>query len=164
MTDHTGDGSRWEDERDTRGGMTDHTPQPAEQPTTPRGCPCQNWCGLWEQSTNGHHPNCDGYGNNRLFKEHAKSAAAPAVQPDSGTYEDSDYRLLADTIIGLTNPPDDDVAEVSIVMDAVMRLAVVVRALPCTCPAPEMGDDLCMSDACARCQALGRFGDKEVVR
>lgn len=78
------------------------------------------------------------------------------------TDDESDYRLLADHVIGRTNPPDDDVAEVSIVMDAVTRLVNVVRTLPCSCPAPEMGDNFGFRDACQRCRALGRFADREV--
>lgn len=43
-------------------GKKDHRATP--QPLAPPDCPCQDWCGLWQESTNGHHPSCDGHGNN----------------------------------------------------------------------------------------------------
>ncbi len=74
-----------------------------------------------------------------------------------------DYRLLADQIIDLLHPPDDDVAEVGIVMDAVQRLAEYVTGLPCTCP-PAAGPPDWDVQPCGRCDALGRARDKAVER
>lgn len=76
---------------------------------------------------------------------------AARTVPEGDT--DSDYRLLADHIIALTNPPDDDAAEVHVVMEAVSLLHDVVVNSPCQCE-----DDY----PCARCVALGRCGDVEV--
>lgn len=40
---------------------------PAQPPIPPRDCPCQDWCGQWDLSTDGHHPSCDGHGRNRTL-------------------------------------------------------------------------------------------------
>lgn len=42
MTDNTDTGSRREDERDTHDGMTDHTPQPAQQPRSRKRPRCNH--------------------------------------------------------------------------------------------------------------------------
>lgn len=75
--------------------------------------------------------------------------------------DDTDYRMLCDAVFRHTNPADDDVAEVSIALDCVARLVDVVTALPCTCP-PGSAADNGIDGACARCRALGRFGDVRV--
>lgn len=101
-----------------------------------------------------------------LCEPTSEVVAAPVSQgpppPEHAIDDAEDYRFLADHIIELTNPADDDVAEVSIVMDAVTRLHQLAESLPCECPALEMGDDYGIADACLRCRALGRFADRRV--
>lgn len=70
--------------------------------------------------------------------------------------EYDDYRMLADHIIEKTNPADEDVSEVSIMMDAVTRLTDVVASIDCKCPAGSL-DDHGAYGACARCRALDQF-------
>jgi hypothetical protein len=74
-----------------------------------------------------------------------------------------DWRLLADTICDLFNPPDDDVAEEAIVLAAVQRAADYIVSLPCTC-VPGAGPPDYDEDPCGRCQALGRAQDKPLDR
>lgn len=94
---------------------------------------------------------------------------APLHQPDvSCTCESQgedrcDYRWLADEVISLLNPVDDDVAEVGILMDAVREIAGYVQGLPCTC-APDAGPPDWDVQPCGRCAALGRARDKVVER
>jgi hypothetical protein len=75
-----------------------------------------------------------------------------ACQPAGNTV--CDYRLLADAVIEHLNPPDDDVAEVSLCITAVKRAAAYVASLPCTC---EPGYD---HEPCARCNAIGQWHRK----
>ncbi len=96
---------------------------------------------------------------------------APATQhsPDAACtcYPDGEdrceYRMVADLVENKLNPPDDDVAEVAVVMDAIERITTFVESLPCTCPAeaalPEPDED-----PCGRCAALGRRVDVPEVR
>jgi hypothetical protein len=78
--------------------------------------------------------------------------------------EESEYRMLADHVIGLTNPPDDDAQdEVVLCMNAVSLLAKVVRGIKCTCNPADFKEHG-MDAACDRCKALGRFANIEVSR
>jgi hypothetical protein len=69
------------------------------------------------------------------------------------------YRLLADEVIELFNPRDDDAAEVGICIDALGAAAEYIAAQPCTCPS-----DPDWWGACQRCQVLGRKADKPIER
>lgn len=60
-------------------------------------------------------------------------------------------------IIDAFNPPDDDVAQVSILLDAIETAALFIESQPCTCDAPD-------GDPCDRCVALGRFADVRIAR
>jgi hypothetical protein len=70
-----------------------------------------------------------------------------------------DYRDLADVVIEAFNPADDDVAEFSIVSDAIQRAAQFVSSLPCKCT-PAAIDPEQYATPCARCLVLGRRGDQ----
>lgn len=78
--------------------------------------------------------------------------------------DETGYRMLADHVISLTNPPDEDAAEVWICMQAVSRLVDYVKDERCCCPVPEMDEDHGAWEACKRCFVLGRFNDREVSR
>lgn len=65
------------------------------------------------------------------------------------------YRFLADKVIELFNPPDHDVAEEALLADALERAAEFIETRFCTCSRDE---------ACARCEALGRYADQRVER
>ena len=71
-----------------------------------------------------------------------------------------EYRLVADKIIILFNPADDDIAEPAIMIRAVEQAAGFIAGLPCTCT-PEMVDDY---QACGRCAALGQLAGKPADR
>ncbi|KPM55770.1 hypothetical protein ACG83_10885 [Frankia sp. R43] len=81
---------------------------------------------------------------------------------EPGGIDICEYRMVADLVIDRLNPPDSDFAEVSIVSEAIERLASYVEKLPCTCLAdaapPELGDP------CERCRVLGRRLDKREER
>lgn len=79
------------------------------------------------------------------------------VDPDDAR----DYRVLADQVIKWFNPPDDDVAEIAIHLDAIMRAGKFIEAQPCTC---EDGAAEYLVDPCPRCQALGRAADQPEER
>ena len=88
-------------------------------------------------------------------------AASCTCEPEGD--DRCDYRWLADEVIRLLNPSDDDVAEVGILMDAVREVTDYVRGLPCTCAA-DAGPPLWDVQPCGRCAALGRARDKAVER
>ncbi len=71
-----------------------------------------------------------------------------------------EYRLLADEIAELFNPPDNDVAEVAILIDAAKAAQDYIISQLCSCT-PEMVADW---DACPRCRVLGRIDDMRVQR
>ena len=68
---------------------------------------------------------------------------------------DADYRRLADHIIDRANPPDDDMDECSLMIDAVDRLVDYILDQPCGCTPERVADQ----DPCPRCTAVGRLGD-----
>jgi hypothetical protein len=74
-----------------------------------------------------------------------------------------EYRMLADSAGEAFNPPDDDEAEVAVLVRAIERAAGFIGSLPCTCPQgdhrPWAGDE-----PCGRCAALGQFRGKPVNR
>ena len=70
-------------------------------------------------------------------------------------YQD-DYESLRDVIIGELNPPDDDIAEPAIMMEAVERAAEFIRSQPCTC--------IPLEEACPRCNAIGRLSNVVLER
>jgi hypothetical protein len=70
-----------------------------------------------------------------------------------------DYRLLADKVIELFNPADDDGAEVAVLITAVERVAGFIRAhVGCTClvSLPDY--------TCPRCLVLGEQHGKPAQR
>lgn len=69
-----------------------------------------------------------------------------------------DYRLLADDVIEMLNPPDGDEAEVGICISAIAGIAAYVASLPCTC-SPGYDDE-----PCGRCEALGQRHGEPVGR
>lgn len=71
------------------------------------------------------------------------------------------YRDLADKVIEWFNPPDDDVAEIAIMLDAVTRAGEFIEALPCTCGDGAAEFDV---DPCKRCEALGRAANQSIDR
>lgn len=75
--------------------------------------------------------------------------------------DNTEYELLRDAVIEHLNPPDDDAAEVSILIDAIEQAASYIESQPCTCT-PEQIDEY--GEACARCTALGRVGDERAER
>jgi hypothetical protein len=76
---------------------------------------------------------------------------------------DDDYRMLADKIIELFNPPDDDAAEIAVLMDHLSHVADFVKACGCFCQEcpSHPGID---PNICRRCRALGREFDRLVER
>lgn len=97
-----------------------------------------------------------------------KSARFPFVSLPGGTKAlripvDEDvveYRRLADKVIDLFNPPDEDADEGYILEKALGRIAEYVADTPCTCPADADG----AYQACRRCFVLGRLKDEAVDR
>jgi hypothetical protein len=75
----------------------------------------------------------------------------------------NEYELLRDLIIERLNPRDDDVSEVSIMIEAVESITRFVESLPCTCP-PNAGPPDWDALACPRCQVLGRARDARIDR
>lgn len=72
-----------------------------------------------------------------------------------------DYEILRDAVIDHFNPPDDDIAEVAIMLGAIEVASEFIAGLPCYCsPAAADLDD----DPCGRCEALGRVSDVAVER
>lgn len=71
-----------------------------------------------------------------------------------------DYRLLADKVAELLNPPDGEDAEVSICIDAIEQAAGYIVSQPCTCTR-EMVENW---ESCPRCAAIGRRDDTAVQR
>lgn len=95
----------------------------------------------------------------RLGRELHDALAAALGDP---TADDArDYRTLANQVIKWFNPPDDDVAEIAIHLDAVMRAGKFIEEQPCTC---EEGAAEFLVDPCPRCQALGRAADRPEER
>lgn len=72
-----------------------------------------------------------------------------------------DYALLADVIGECFNPPDNDVAEESILVDALYDARDYIAATPCVCTPAEVLDGY---TECKRCRVLGRLADKTVDR
>jgi hypothetical protein len=72
---------------------------------------------------------------------------APAGEPVC------EYRILADVVGGLLNPPDYDASELSLLETAVERIAAYVKSLPCFC---GPGAAAYEADPCGRCRALGQ--------
>lgn len=70
-------------------------------------------------------------------------------------YDITQYEELRDHIVERLNPPDDDIAEIAIMLDAVGRAADYIESQPCAC------DD---EEPCGRCFALGRLMDVRVER
>ena len=70
------------------------------------------------------------------------------------------YRILADKIVEEFNPPDGEESELSICFNAIEDAAAYIASQPCTCTLAMLAD----WDACPRCRALGRRGDKAVQR
>jgi hypothetical protein len=69
-----------------------------------------------------------------------------------------EYRMLADAVGGAFNPPDDDAAEVSVLITATERAAEHIRSDRCCCLAGY-------PDApCPRCSALGQWRREPVQR
>lgn len=71
------------------------------------------------------------------------------------------YRMLAGKVYEWFNPPDDDIAEEAILLDAIQRAGEYIESLPCTC-----GDGAAefAVDPCDRCQALGRAANQSIDR
>jgi hypothetical protein len=77
--------------------------------------------------------------------------------------DESDYRELADKIIKCFNPPDDDAAEIAIMLKAVEAAAKFIRdETDCECQLDYDPED--MAEACNRCEVLGRRRDVQVER
>lgn len=73
-----------------------------------------------------------------------------------------DYRLLADTVITLLNPPDGDDAEVAICITAVERIAAFVATLICSCARID-ADEQVHGKPCPRCAVLGQRHMQQVT-
>lgn len=73
-----------------------------------------------------------------------------------------DYVVLRDHLVDLLNPPDDDAAEVSILIKAVVRAVRWIEQQPCVCPGGNA--ELDYDEACERCAALGRSRNDLVPR
>jgi hypothetical protein len=71
-----------------------------------------------------------------------------------------EYRMLADTVGNLLNPPDADEAEVSILMTAVERAKAYIESQPCICTPEGIEDQM----PCPRCAAIGRLGNEVLAR
>jgi hypothetical protein len=84
---------------------------------------------------------------------------------DAPGYERSDwqqdYELLRDTIIQAFNPPDEDVAEPSLMTDTLDLVWAYVVAQPCTCQPGAADFEV---EPCDRCAVLGRAADAVVER
>lgn len=79
----------------------------------------------------------------------------------------TDYELARDAVLEAFNPPDDDVAEVAIVIEAVERAAAYIARQPCTCcddPTHHNREPEYWHEPCARCHALGRYHDEAIER
>jgi hypothetical protein len=58
------------------------------------------------------------------------------------------------------NPADNDGSQESLLIGAMLAAAAWIEQQPCACT-PEMVEDW---DACGRCGALGRLGDRRLER
>lgn len=67
--------------------------------------------------------------------------------------------VVSRAIVYLFNPPDDDVAYESLLVDALERAAHFIATKPCMCP-PDADD----WGPCDRCEALGRVNDTLIAR
>lgn len=77
--------------------------------------------------------------------------------------KEEDYRMVADKIIELFNPPEDDAAEIHIVIEALKRAQkCLINEVECWC-ADKAGNPE-NEDPCDRCAALGRFDDVVLER
>jgi hypothetical protein len=70
------------------------------------------------------------------------------------------YIQLRNLIIERFNPPDDDVAEIVIMLGSVNVAADALEIRGCACTTADVDD----GRPCERCQALGRLGDVAVSR
>lgn len=95
---------------------------------------------------------------NRYLKEqiYREAHAALCTAPDKDEFWDRQMERLIDWF----NPPDEDAACESIVLDAIERAYKFAESQPCTCAA-RAGD---VFDACSRCQVLGRIKNEAVQR
>lgn len=141
------------------------TPDTVTVSTPTRDEVVEDWASTWDGVDRTPLQHCGRCGISRPFLGVVCSSCGwkNHLMPEQDT-EDADYRLLADHIIALTNPPEDDAAEVAILMGVITRLRDFVITLPCECPADEMGVDFGEEDACDACRVLGRFNRKDVTR
>lgn len=86
----------------------------------------------------------------------------PAGARDDAAEVDDFWNRKMEVLIDWFNPPDEDAACESIVLDAIERACKFAESQPCTCP-PEMAEDDEFF-ACSRCQVLGRVRDVAVQR
>ena len=95
--------------------------------------------------------------------------AVPSQWAWSNVPDDADfpsfasYEVLRDTIVQAFNPPDDDVAEESLMTDALDKAWAFIVQQPCSCP-PDAGPPDFEGDACYRCEVLGRARDVVIER
>jgi hypothetical protein len=95
---------------------------------------------------------------------------ASELQVDEGARATLDYTGEPDTdpvcwaILEAFNPPDDDAAFESIVIDAVERAAQFIEAQPCKCDRTHEDKYELGADGCERCQVLGRIRDETEAR
>lgn len=98
---------------------------------------------------------------------------ADSEYPPQGNNENPDredarwYSMLRALIIDAFNPPDDDVAECSLLADAVVHVFQFIESAPCTCKVSDdqvhVGDWVDY-DVCPRCEVLGRCNDVSIER
>ena len=79
-----------------------------------------------------------------------------ACEPDGDRR--CDYRMLADAVIRVFNPPDGDEAEVGICITAVEAAYDYIGGQPCTCVGNHE------DEVCIRCSVLGERQGRLVDR
>lgn len=92
----------------------------------------------------------------------AAEPEVPAGARDDAAEVDDFWNRKMEVLIDWFNPPDEDAACESIVLDAVERAYKFAQSQPCQCPEGFDEDD--EFDACQRCQVLGRVRDQAVQR
>lgn len=97
---------------------------------------------------------------NRYLKEQLNREAHAALSSKHDKDEFWDRQM--ERLIDWFNPPDEDAACESIVLDAIERAYKFAESQPCTCPSEMAEDDQYF--ACSRCQVLGRVRDVAVQR
>lgn len=99
---------------------------------------------------------------NRYLKEQLNREAHAALSSKHDKDEFWDRQM--ERMIDWFNPPDEDAACESIVLDAIERAYKFAESQPCQCVEGFEPDEVGDYEACPRCRVLGRVNNKAVQR